>query len=105
MPAVAARCSQWLWRMNDLVMLRKDRVREIIRANELKKWWVAEFSGVHKTTLRRWLNGRIDRIQERHVRQLAAVLEVEPSSLVASDGEKAVGASVLAVRSRKHSAS
>lgn len=69
--------------MNDLVLLHKDRVRELIRTQDLKKWWVAEFSGVHKTTLRRWLNGRIDRIQQRHVEQLAAVLEVEPQTLIA----------------------
>lgn len=68
--------------MNELVLLHKDRVRELIRSNDLKKWWVAEYSGVHKTTLRRWLNGRIDRIQQRHVEQLAAVLEVDPLSLV-----------------------
>ena len=69
--------------MNELVSLHKDRVRDLIRANDLKKWWVAEFSGVHKTTLRRWLNGRIDRIQHKHIEQLAAVLEVEPASLIA----------------------
>jgi transcriptional regulator with XRE-family HTH domain len=68
--------------MNELVLLHKDRVRELIRAQELKKWWVAEFSGVHKTTLRRWLNGRIDRVQEQHLARLAAVLSVSPDTLV-----------------------
>ena len=73
--------------MNELVLLHKDRVRELIRTQDLKKWWVAEFSGVHKTTLRRWLNGRIDRIQERHVTRLAAVLSVAPESLVRREAD------------------
>lgn len=54
--------------------LKCDRVVDLIRHQELKRWWVAEFAGVHKTTLRRWLSGRIDKVREENVRRLASVL-------------------------------
>ncbi len=57
-----------------LYQLKAERVRSLIETRELKKWWVAEITGVHKTTLRRWLSGRIDRVREDHVLRLAEVL-------------------------------
>lgn len=54
--------------------LKKQVVLQILAENSLKKWWVAEFSGVHKTTLRRWLQGRTRFIQNRNVENLASVL-------------------------------
>jgi len=54
--------------------LKKQVVLQILEQNSLKKWWVAEFSGVHKTTLRRWLQGRTRFIQNKNVENLAGVL-------------------------------
>ncbi len=34
-------------------------MRQRVKSLGLKLWWVAEQTGVHKTTLRRWFNGRI----------------------------------------------
>ncbi len=50
------------------------RVRGLIHEQNLKKYWVAEEAGIHKTTLRRWLSGRIDRVREENVLALARVL-------------------------------
>lgn len=54
--------------------LKKQVVLQILTENSLKKWWVAEFSGVHKTTLRRWLQGRTRFIHNRNIENLAAIL-------------------------------
>jgi DNA-binding transcriptional regulator YiaG len=59
------------------VRLKCEEVKAIIRDQQLKRWWVAEFTGVHKTTLRRWLSGRIDRVREDHAAALAQVLTVD----------------------------
>lgn len=52
------------------------RIRRILDDQQLKKWWVAESAGVHKTTLRRWLSGKICRVHVHHVSELARVLQV-----------------------------
>ncbi len=54
--------------------LKKQVVLQILQENSLKKWWVAEFSGIHKTTLRRWLQGRTKFIQNKNIENLAGVL-------------------------------
>jgi len=59
---------------NQYYQIKKQVVVEMIAKNSLKKWWVAEFSGVHKTTLRRWLKGRTRFVQNRNVKNLAALL-------------------------------
>lgn len=67
------------------------RVRRLIEGQGLKQWWVAEAAGIHKTTLRRWLNGKIERVNEERLRRLAEVLGAsaaylaEPSASRPSD--------------------
>ncbi len=68
--------------MNEnLKRIDSEKVRDRIRALDLKHYWVAEEAGVHKTTLRRWLNGRISRVRPEHVSRLAFVLSTEPHTL------------------------
>jgi hypothetical protein len=55
--------------------LRVDRIERILTEQSLKKWWVAEMTGVHKTTFRRWLQGKIKTVRDSHVVQLAEVLQ------------------------------
>lgn len=62
--------------------INKDVVLTLIQTQELKKWWVAEMAGIHKTTLRRWLSGKIHRVQKEHVDSLAGVLQA-PSYAIA----------------------
>ncbi|MCB0417940.1 MAG: helix-turn-helix domain-containing protein [Bdellovibrionales bacterium] len=57
--------------------LKTAAIANLIEEQQLKRWWVAELSGVHKTTLRRWLRGRIARISDVHIRRLAAVLQTQ----------------------------
>lgn len=57
------------------------RVRSLIHEQDLKQYWVAEVAGVHKTTLRRWLTGRIDKVREENVRRLAEVLSTTDSEI------------------------
>lgn len=52
-------------------------IRHHIQSQGLKLWWVAEFTGVHKTTLKRWLSGKISKVREKHLRNLANILEVD----------------------------
>ena len=71
--------------MHDVyVKLNTGAVTTIIRDQQLKRWWVAEVTGVHKTTLRRWLNGKIERVRDDHADRLAAVLTVEKARIVES---------------------
>lgn len=68
---------------SDFYVLRAERVNALIREQGLKKWWVAEEAGVHKTTLRRWLSGRIGKVRRHNVESLARVLTSPPSLLAA----------------------
>jgi len=61
--------------------LNADEVRRQIDQQGLKKWWVAEFSGVHKTTLRRWLSGKITRVKRDNIERLASVLTVPATGI------------------------
>ncbi len=56
------------------VAINTEKVREAIRSQELKRYWVAEMAGVHKTTLRRWLSGQITKVREENAINLAHVL-------------------------------
>lgn len=68
-----------------LYRVNPEIIRTVVRQKELKFWWVAEQAGIHKTTLRRWLSGKIQRAQEESVVGLAQVLEVDVASLVYSE--------------------
>ncbi|MFM8270566.1 MAG: helix-turn-helix domain-containing protein [Pseudomonadota bacterium] len=68
--------------------LRKEEVIRILDEQSLKKWWVAEFSGVHKTTLRRWLQGKTRYVLNKNAEKLAKVLET-PLSQIAEPVKRA----------------
>jgi hypothetical protein len=67
--------------MSNYCKLDRDRIHTILKEQDLKRWWVAECAGVHKTTLRRWLSGKIDRVHTRRVHSLATVLNVPDSDI------------------------
>ncbi len=62
--------------------LHRENLRSVIQDKSFKMWWLAEMTGVHKTTLRRWLSGRISTIQSSHLERLAAQLKVPVTKLV-----------------------
>ncbi len=61
--------------------LNTERLLAILAAQELKRWWVAECAGVHKSTLRRWLSGQIQRVKTENILVLASVLNVSPDDI------------------------
>jgi hypothetical protein len=65
------------------IELKVDEVKRILQEQSLKRWWVAEFSGVHKTTLRRWLKRQIHHVSTHRAAALAKVLGVELQQIVA----------------------
>ena len=67
--------------MDQMTKLNSNKVRERIQALDLKHYWVAEEAGVHKTTLRRWLNGRITQVKTKNVARLACVLSTDLTQL------------------------
>lgn len=60
--------------MTNYYTIDSKSVIAILTEQGLKRWWVAEQAGVHKTTLRRWLNGKIAKVQQKNVSRLAQVL-------------------------------
>lgn len=56
--------------------LNAPEITKAMARQELKRWWVAEQTGIHITTLRRWMSGRIERVTWDHAEQLARVLTV-----------------------------
>ena len=64
--------------MKPCYKLKPQEILRLIQANDLKKYWVAEVTGVHKTTLRRWLKGDIRVVKAAHLHSLARVLTTEP---------------------------
>jgi len=55
--------------------LKREEVIRILTEQSLKRWWVAEFAGVHKTTLRRWLQGKTRYVLNKNAEKLAEVLK------------------------------
>lgn len=68
--------------------LKKEEILRILGDQSLKKWWVAEYSGVHKTTLRRWLQGKTRYVLNKNAERLAQVLET-PLSQIAEPAKRA----------------
>lgn len=56
--------------------IKQRALLELIEQQNLKRWWVAEVAGIHKTTLRRWLQGKTRYIQEKKLSRVAEVLAV-----------------------------
>ena len=65
--------------------LRVDEIERLIRVLELKRWWLAESIGIHKTTLRRWLAGRILKVRSFRAAALARMLEVTLNEISIDD--------------------
>jgi len=61
--------------MNKHYKLNLNIVNETLQKQSLKKWWVAEFSGVHRTTFRRWLSGKTRFVLKKNAENLAVVLQ------------------------------
>ncbi len=68
--------------METLLTLDRNRLLDRLLAQDLKRWWVAENAGIHKSTLRRWLSGDIRRVRAEHLGRVARILEIAPDSLV-----------------------
>ncbi len=64
------------------LFLNLERVEASIAEQSLKRYWVAEQAGIHKTTLRRWLKGRIQRVRKENAEALAQVLNSEVTQIV-----------------------
>lgn len=67
--------------MKSYYKLKPQEILRLIHAQDLKQYWVAEVTGVHKTTLRRWLKGDIQEVRANHVLNLARVLTTEPQTI------------------------
>ncbi len=61
---------------NKLFTLKRKTVIDLINKQGLKKWWLAEFSGIDSSTLRRWLSGKVLRVRQKNAIHLASTLSV-----------------------------
>ncbi len=68
--------------------LNVDRTAQLIAAHGLKKYWVAEQIGIHKTTLHRWFSGQIHFIRKRNLDRLAGVLLTNASDLITTNSNR-----------------
>ena len=70
---------------------------------DLKNWWVAEYIGVDRKTLTRWLTGKVKTIKSENLLALADCLKCKPedltltdeASVVASKEEQAIAAELI----------
>lgn len=67
--------------MTEFVNLDGLKVKHVIDSQELKLWWCAERAGVHRTTLRRWINGKIARVHAERAGRLGEALGVSVSEI------------------------
>lgn len=65
-----------------LIPLDRERLKSHIRDNGYRQWWVSESGGIHKSTLRRWLNGKIVRVRKERLERIAALVEIPVEALV-----------------------
>ena len=69
--------------MENYCILDTGKIHGLLKEQDLKRWWVAECTGVHKTTLRRWLKGDIAKVHRERALSLAQVLEVPVGDVLA----------------------
>lgn len=63
--------------------IKVNAVNQALSDQSLKKWWVAEFSGIHRTTFQRWLSGKTRFVLRQNAENLAKILEL-PLTEIAS---------------------
>lgn len=61
----------------DMVAVPRDQIVLMLEQSRLKHYWVADAIGVHKTTLRRWLNGTVKRVEACKLARLVMLLQGE----------------------------
>ncbi len=61
--------------------IKGEFILECIHHQRLKRWWVADQSGLHPTTLRRWMNGSVESGRLHNLTRLAKVLDVNTTEL------------------------
>lgn len=64
------------------VRINGGKVAKLIDEQGLKRWWVAEMIGIHKTTLKRWVSGRIRKVRTENCDKLCAMLATQRASIV-----------------------
>ena len=57
------------------------QITQLIQSQDLKKYWIAEATGVHQSTFRRWLSGKIGRVSEPKLFRLAQVFAIDPTQI------------------------
>lgn len=57
---------------------------------DLKNWWVAEYIGVDRKTLSRWLTGKVKTIKNENLLSLADCLKCDPEALILKDENSVV---------------
>ncbi len=67
--------------MTSFISLDGSKITRAIDSQELKLWWCAERAGVHRTTLRRWINGKIARVRVERAGRLGEALGVSVSEI------------------------
>ena len=72
----------WVVPMQNLIPLNRETLLRQLVDQSLKRWWVAEFAGIHKTTLRRWISGDIRRVRADHLARVADLLGIPQEALV-----------------------
>ena len=58
------------------------KINTLIEQKGLKKYWLAEEIGITSGTFSRWLNGRITKVKEEHLKELAKLLECDLEELI-----------------------
>ena len=88
---------------NDTQLINITFLENRIGELELKNWWVAEYIGVDRKTLSRWLTGKVKTIKSENLLSLADCLKCKPeqlilkddSAVVASKEEQAIAAQLI----------
>lgn len=70
---------------NDTHLLNLTFLENRLGELELKNWWVAEYIGVDRKTLSRWLNGKVKTIKNENLLSLADCLNCKPEDLILQD--------------------
>jgi transcriptional regulator with XRE-family HTH domain len=73
---------------SQFLRLSSGSLKEKIRSRKLKMYWVADATGVHKTTLRRWLSRKINQVSSGRAQRLATVLGAELHEILEADVEQ-----------------
>lgn len=66
------------------IVLKGEEIWRLIKEQDLKLYWLSQFSGIDRCTFRRWRKGTVPKMSVEKAQVLAGLLSVQLEQITAS---------------------